>query len=101
MRLRIQAVGRTAETIRDDRIEHVSFVHQAVHGRRDVGPGPHRPLLHSRHPARWQAGFVLPVLLRISGHEISALNPTMNSTPPRLPGATNATAGHAKRGPWL
>ena len=24
--------------------------------------GPHRPLLHARHPARWKAGFVLPVL---------------------------------------
>jgi hypothetical protein len=25
----------------------------------------------------------------------------MNSTPPPLPGPANATAGHAKRGPWL
>src|SRR5882724_5615932 len=101
MRLRIRAVGRTPETIRDDRIEHVSFVHQAVHGRRDVGPGPHRPLLHARHSARRQAGFVLPVLLRLSRHEISALIHTMNSTPPPLPRRlTTGTQGYAKRRPW-
>ena len=40
---------------------------EAVHGRMDLGPGPHRPLLHPRHPARREAGFVLPLLLGICG----------------------------------
>src|SRR4051794_2439586 len=65
--MRIGAVRPVAQKIRTGRDAYVPALHQTVHGRLDLGRGPHRPLLHSCHPAGRQTRFLLPLLLRLSG----------------------------------
>ena len=65
VRLREPAAGRAAAQVRAQGIRHLPPFHQALHGCLDVGPGPDRPLLHPRHPARRPARFLLPLLFRV------------------------------------
>ncbi len=50
-----QPLAGYAARVRVKGIGHVPALYKAVHGRVDLGPGSHRPVLHPRDSSRWAA----------------------------------------------